>query len=108
MRQALVENHGVEAGFIYEYSDGTFQFEYHEDYVLDPTTTAISLTLPKQYAPFWSDHLFPFFCGLLAEGTTRAMQCRQLQIDEEDSFGLLLATGADTIGGVSVLKPRWL
>jgi serine/threonine-protein kinase HipA len=47
--------------------------------------------------------LFPFFSGLLAEGTLRDLQCRIHRIDEADDFGLLLETaGGDVIGAVSV------
>ena len=43
---------------------------------------------------------------MLSEGVNRKLQCRQLQIDENDYFGLLLATGGtETIGAVSV-KPN--
>ena len=40
---------------------------------------------------------------MLSEGVNRKLQCSQLQIDENDYFGLLLATGGnETIGAVSV------
>jgi HipA-like protein len=49
--------------------------------------------------------LFPFFSGLLAEGTLREMQCRMRRIDENDDFGLLLETaGGDVIGAVTVRR----
>ena len=41
---------------------------------------------------------------MLSEGVNRKLQCRHLQIDENDYFGLLLATsGTETIGAVSVI-----
>ena len=102
MRRGQVFNHGRLAGVLDELEDGRFRFQYDPDYLRDPAVTAVSLTLPKREEPFFSDHLFAFFHGLLAEGSTRQLQCRLLQIDEEDAFGLLLATGRDTIGSVSV------
>lgn len=46
-----------------------------------------------------SDTLFPLFCDMLAEGANKAYQCRMLKMDEDDAFGLPLATRhADTIG----------
>lgn len=53
-------------------------------------------------APYEATVLFPFFIGLLAEGGTRELQHRLLQIDEADDFGLLLATASDPVGSVSV------
>ena len=40
---------------------------------------------------------------MLAEGANKAYQCRTLRIDEDDAFGLLLATAhTDTIGAITV------
>jgi serine/threonine-protein kinase HipA len=42
---------------------------------------------------------------MLSEGVNRKLQCTQLRIDEEDNFGLMMATAQyDTIGAVTV-KP---
>jgi HipA-like protein len=42
---------------------------------------------------------------MLSEGANKALQCRHLRIDENDSFGLLLATTQwETIGAITV-KP---
>ncbi|TXD37722.1 phosphatidylinositol kinase [Lujinxingia vulgaris] len=102
MRRARVYNHGRLAGSLDELNDGRFRFQYDASYLQEPDASAVSLTLPLQNQPFLCDHLFAFFYGLLAEGSTRQLQCRLLQIDENDAFGLLLATGRDTIGSVSV------
>ena len=49
--------------------------------------------------------LFPFFFNMLSEGDNRKLQSRMLHIDEDDDFGILLATAQyDTIGAVTV-KP---
>jgi len=49
--------------------------------------------------------LFPFFSNMLSEGVNRKLQSTQLRIDEQDSFGLLLATAqSDTIGAITI-KP---
>lgn len=103
-RRAAVLNHDAPAGELLELADGTFEFRYHATYLADPEASAISLTLPLRSDPYHSATLFPFFAGLLAEGSTRLMQARQLQIDEADDFGLLTATGRDLVGSVTV-KP---
>ena len=79
--------------------DARYRFTYAHDYIEDPSTLPISLTLSKR-----SETLFPFFFGLLSEGSTKAIQCRTLKIDEQDHFELLLSTGEDCIGSVSVVR----
>lgn len=104
MRRANVYCRGVLAGVLSkEGATGRCQFVYAPEYLNNPKCPAISLSLPKQVAPFESPVLFPFFFGLLAEGDDKALQCRLLKIDENDHFTRLLKTcQAETIGGVTV------
>lgn len=101
MRRARVYNHDRFAGILEETSQG-YRFTYDRDYAIDAETSPVSLTLPKSKGSYESKDLFPFFYGLLSEGSTRTLQCRLLRIDEEDDFGLLLATGRDSVGSVRV------
>jgi serine/threonine-protein kinase HipA len=42
---------------------------------------------------------------MLSEGANKAVQCQTLKIDEDDAFGLLLATAwNDTIGAITIKK----
>lgn len=85
------------------YHDNQYVFKYRDDYFNNSQKKAISVTLPKTQQEYQSKTLFPFFFNMLSEGVNRKLQCRQLQIDEDDYFGLLLATGGnETIGAVSV------
>ena len=60
---------------------------------------------PKSQQEFVSDTLFPFFYNMLSEGANKTIQCQTLKIDEDDVFGLLLATAhSDTIGAITVKK----
>ena len=103
MRQVLVFKNDVLAGTLTE--DNGFNFQYDERFLVDPLNTAISLTLPKKQHQYRSDHLFPFFFNMLSEGLNKKVQCRHLKIDENDFFGLLIATAQfDTIGSIT-LKP---
>ncbi len=80
-----------------------YVFRYNDDYYNNPLKKAISFTLPKNRQEYRAKELFPFFFNMLSEGVNRTLQCRQLQIDENDFFSLLLATGGtETIGAVSV------
>jgi serine/threonine-protein kinase HipA len=102
MRKANVYCREIPAGILSQDGVG-YVFEYLPDYLENPALPAISLTLPKQAAPFRSTVLFPFFFGLLAEGENKALECRLLRIDETDHFTRLLRTcTTDTIGGITV------
>jgi serine/threonine-protein kinase HipA len=93
-----------ECGRIEETETG-YRFQYLESFLARPDAVAISLTLPCREEPYEAEQLFPFFSGLLAEGTLRDLQCRIYRIDEADDFGLLLETaGGDVIGAVSVRR----
>jgi len=101
-KEGIVFVNDEEAGNI-SYRHSQFIFKYSDDYFNDSQKKAISVTLPKTQQEYQSKTLFPFFFNMLSEGVNRKLQCRQLQIDENDYFGLLLATGGtETIGAVSV------
>jgi len=50
-----------------------------------------------------SPRLFSFFDGLLPEGWLLDVTSSTANIDANDKFGLLLHTGEDPIGAVSIL-----
>lgn len=105
MRAAEVLINGMLAGIITETDEGKYLFQYDDAYLLDSKNRAISLSFPKRKEAFVADELFPFFFNMLSEGTNKALQCMTLKIDENDAFGLLLATaGNDTIGAITVKK----
>lgn len=105
MRVAEVFTNGVLAGTLSETDDGKYIFKYDDAYLLDSRNRAISLSLPKRKEAFVADELFPFFYNMLSEGANKALQCMTLKIDENDAFGLLLATANnDTIGAITVKK----
>ncbi|MBR3590408.1 MAG: HipA N-terminal domain-containing protein [Alistipes sp.] len=103
MRVAEVFTNGVLAGTLSETDEGKYIFKYDDAYLLDSRNRAISLSLPKRKEAFIADELFPFFYNMLSEGANKALQCMTLKIDENDAFGLLLATADnDTIGAITV------
>jgi serine/threonine-protein kinase HipA len=102
MRTGEVRVSGTPAGRLEE-TPGGFRFQYYPDYAARSDLPAVSLTLPKKNGPHESPILFPFFAGLLTEGTAMQIQCRTLKLDEADLFGRLLKTAqADVIGNVTV------
>ncbi len=102
MRSALVyRNHDLAGRLIEMGSEYVFRYEY--TYFIDQTKKAISLTLPKSQQEYKSKNLFPFFFNMLAEGVNKQIQCRHLQIDENDYFSLLIKTsGEDSIGSITL------
>lgn len=83
---------------------GGFEFAYDPRYLSDPASSPISLSMPLRPEKYESKALFPFFDGLLPEGWLLDMICATVKIDPRDKFKLLLHTGGDPIGAVSV-KP---
>jgi HipA-like protein len=105
MRKAEVYRNGILAGTLTEETRRQFVFSYDDDYFRNNSQPAISLTLTKNKKEYISEVLFPFFFNMLSEGANRKLQSRLLRLDEEDHFGLLMATAQyDTIGAVTV-KP---
>lgn len=103
MSRAEVHMHGREAGELARLKDGTYRFAYTSVYLASADACAISLTLPLRHEPYLASELFPFFHGLLSEGSAKDLQCRLLKIDPEDAFSRLIKTAhSDTIGAVTV------
>ena len=103
MRKAEIYRNGEFAGILSEKNLNSYKFRYNDNYFADIRKPAISLTLPKTQQEYHSEYLFPCFFNMLSEGANKALQCRLLKIDEEDSFGLLLATAqVDTIGSITI------
>jgi len=103
-RRGIVLLDNRDCGLIEETERG-YRFQYLKEFLASPNPCAISLSLPCRSEPYEAEQLFPFFSGLLAEGTLREIQCRTHQIDENDDFGLLLETaGGDVIGAVTVRR----
>jgi serine/threonine-protein kinase HipA len=93
--------HDIEAGILQETDDRQYVFVYHEDYTGQP----VCLAMPVLKNPYQSAFLFPYFFNMLSEGANRELQSTLLHIDENDDFGILLATAQnDTIGAVTI-KP---
>lgn len=103
-RKGLVRVGGVAAGRLEETGTG-YSFRYFPAYLVSQEATAVSLTLPLRSEPFESTFLFPFFDGLLAEGTLRELQSRLFKIDPDDGFGLLLKTAASDVIGCVTVEP---
>jgi HipA-like protein len=103
MKVAEVYRNGELAGKLIQHNPKSYEYRYDDNWFGNADKPALSLTLPKKQKVYKSDHLFPFFFNLLSEGVNRQLQCKHFKIDENDHFGLLLATAFDdTIGPVTI------
>jgi len=103
MRAADVYMNKILAGTLTEQDDATFTFHYCDAYFFNAEYTSISLTLPKTQQEHHSKTFFPFFFNMLSEGVNKRVQTRKFRIDEDDAFGLLIATAhSDVIGAVTI------
>ncbi|TVR36178.1 MAG: phosphatidylinositol kinase [Balneolaceae bacterium] len=106
MKSANVYRNGELVGVLTRHNRHSYEFEYDDQWFNNPEKPPVSLTMPKTKKRYEADHLFPFFFNLLSEGVNRKLQSRQLKIDEENYFDLLVATAqTDTIGAITV-KPK--
>ena len=105
MRTAMVYLNKIPAGALIENTDGTYTFRYNDAYFSNPEYSSISLTLPKTHQEYRSETFFPFFFNMLSEGSNKRVQTRMFKIDEDDAFGLLMATAhIDTIGAITIKR----
>ncbi|MBO4841119.1 MAG: HipA N-terminal domain-containing protein [Bacteroidaceae bacterium] len=101
MRQCKVYVHDSLAGILQETDAMEYVFTYDGNYHGDP----VCLSMPVREESYRSPHLFPYFYNMLSEGANRQTQSLLLHIDENDDFGIMLATAQhDTIGAVTI-KP---
>lgn len=105
MRSASILFKDEQAGVLTQHDNGSFTFRYLDSWIADSSKPSISLTLPKTYQEYHSDHLFAFFYNMLPEGSNKQVVCRYNKIDLNDYFGLLMTTAKnDSIGAVRVIK----
>ncbi|MFA5668291.1 MAG: HipA N-terminal domain-containing protein [Balneolaceae bacterium] len=103
MRAANVFRNREQVGTLVQHNKSSYEFIYDQAWYDNPDKPPVSLTMPKTKMVYTADHLFPFFFNMLSEGVNRKLQARQLKIDEEDYFGLLLEIAQiDTIGAITV------
>ena len=100
--RAVVCLHDRKAGILERMGRG-YRFTYSKDYRASPDARPVSLTLPLTEESYESQSLFPFFLGLIPEGWLLELTSRTLKIDPENAFDILLATGGDCIGAVTVI-----
>lgn len=103
MQKAKVYRNNEEIGLLQKDDAGVYHFVYTISYLVSEEALSISVHFPLQEEAFSSEILFPFFFNLLAEGSIKEMQCRELKIDSEDNFTRLIKTTEfNTIGSITL------
>ena len=107
MRSGQVFYKNELAGKLSQLDNGSFVFQYDEQWFNDSSKPSISLTFPKNKMEFQSPTLFPFFFNFIPEGVNKRLICSKKRIDFNDYFGILLeVAGGDTIGAVKIIKMK--
>ncbi|MEY4581970.1 MAG: hypothetical protein RL701_6673 [Pseudomonadota bacterium] len=83
------------------------EFRYATEYLAQAAgdaSQAVAVTLPLRVEPYpvFGTNLHAFFAGLLPEGLRMRALVRSVKTSEDDLFSLLVASGTDMIGDVSV------
>ena len=103
MKSAKILRNTQEVGILSKLDDTTYTFQYSKIYLDNPQAKNISVNFPLQPEEFKSEYLFAFFFNMLSEGNVKKAQCRNMKIDEDDSFTRLIKTAKDdVIGSITV------
>ena len=106
MRTADIYYKNTLAGFLKETDEGTFEFKYTDEYLNNPLSKPITLTMPLSKQTYTNTILFPFFEGLIPEGWLLNIASTTWKINKNDRMGLLIACCKNCIGAVSVLPHK--
>lgn len=101
MKKAKIYMYDKLAGILIEDEYG-YHFTYDEIYLSEEKAEPISLTLPLTEKTYQSNTLFPFFDGLIPEGWLLDIAQKNWKLNPQDRMEILLKTGRDCIGAVSV------
>ena len=85
--------------------EGRLSFLYFSEWLSQPNSKSISLSLPLQTASFDDRATRPFFAGLLPEGRMRRVIAQQFQVSDQNDFALLDHIGGECAGAVTFLEP---
>lgn len=77
-------------------------FRYDRDYLSQPTSQAISHSLPLKDSDFSTRECLPFFTGLLPDGDLKRRISDYLHVSESSTLKLLEALGGECAGTISV------
>lgn len=82
----------------------TGSFTYATEYLQDPRSQAISLSLPLRGEPYGRMDAMPYFEGLVPEGNARALMAADLHVRSDDYLSMLAACGSDCVGDLMLTE----
>ncbi len=85
--------------------DGQLSFRYDRQWLDDPRSHPLSLSLPLREAPFGNSETRTWFGNLLPEGDFLNAVARRLGRSTGDVFGLLVDLGGECAGAISLVPP---
>lgn len=85
--------------------DGRLSFRYGRQWLDDPRSHPLSLSLPLREAPFGDSETRTWFGNLLPEGDFLNAVARRLGRSTSDVYGLLVDLGGECAGAISLLPP---
>jgi len=103
LRQTLV---GKLRKFTSDKGTPAFGFQYSPEYLHSKNAISVAISLPLQATEVVQKELHPFFDNLISEGWLLSFAEKVHHIDKRNRFALLMATGGNTIGAVSVRPLR--
>ena len=95
---------GIRAGHLDRNSSGRVDFLYDHDYLNDPRSTPLSLSVPKSDQPSRPKAINAFLAGLLPDNdATLKTWARKYQVSAASPFSLLAHVGMDTAGALQIV-----
>ncbi len=92
---------GELAGILEKDSEENYRFQYDKKY-LKKNSIEIATSFPLSEDSYESKYLHPFFDNIIIEGWLLQYAEKILHIEKSNRFSLLMATGQNTIGAVTV------
>ncbi len=84
----------------------SLRFTYSPDYVADPSSTPLSVSMPLRVSPYSHATVYPYLWGLLPDND-RVLErwAREFGCSSTDVAGLLHGVGADVAGAAQYVAP---
>lgn len=103
MVQIEINGTGRYVGDITEKDFGEACFTYADEYLSDPESRPISISLPLNEKTFDAVRTKNFFDGLLPEGFTRRCVAEWMHTEEKDYLSILSGLGRECLGAIKIL-----
>jgi serine/threonine-protein kinase HipA len=100
--QAEVRLRNSRVGLLIKKNDKAFLFQYDPQYIENKGALPIATNFPLEKKEFLSVNLHPFFDNLIMEGWLLHQTEKSFHIDKKNRWGLLMISGANPIGAVTI------